>query len=112
MGRLRGSAPSARRTRPPTTVRSGGCPPAQCPPGGAARGCVLPAAPLPPAGASTGQTPSPFARRATLGFVHVVGGNKERHAEAGEFKKQIPQLAPRHRIDAGGRLIQKQNARL
>ena len=50
--------------------------------------------------------------RAALRFVHVMRGDEQRHALAREFEEQIPQFAPRHRIDAGGRLVEKENGRL
>ena len=50
--------------------------------------------------------------RAAFGFVHVMRGDEERHALPGEFEKQIPEFAPRDRIDARGRLIEKENGRL
>src|SRR6185369_17401302 len=40
--------------------------------------------------------------RATLGFIHVMGGYEQGHAGAGKFEQQIPQLAPGDRVDAGG----------
>ena len=49
---------------------------------------------------------------AALGFIHVMGRHEQRHAFTGELEKQIPQLAPRDRIDAGGRLIEEDDARL
>ena len=47
--------------------------------------------------------------RATFRFVHVVGGDEEGHAKAGKFEEQIPQLAPRNRINAGSRFVEEQN---
>ena len=44
---------------------------------------------------------------AALGFVHVVRGNKESDAVPGELEQQVPKLAPRDRIDARGRLVEK-----
>ena len=48
---------------------------------------------------------------AALRFVHVVRGDEERDALARELKEQIPQRAPRHRIDARGRLVEKDHLR-
>ncbi|OHB78010.1 MAG: hypothetical protein A2W31_17890 [Planctomycetes bacterium RBG_16_64_10] len=45
-------------------------------------------------------------------LVHVVSGDEQRHAPAGQFKQQIPQLPPRHRVDAGGRFVQEHDFRL
>ena len=49
---------------------------------------------------------------AALGFVHVVRGDEQRDALGGELEQQIPQLAARHRVDAGGRLVEEDDARL
>ena len=38
--------------------------------------------------------------------------DEERHAAPRELEEQIPQLAPRDRIDAGGRFVEKKNGRL
>ena len=48
--------------------------------------------------------------RTPLGLVHVMGGDEQGHAHAGEFKEQIPQFAARHRVDASRRFIEKQHA--
>src|ERR1044071_247162 len=42
-------------------------------------------------------------------FVHVMGGDEKSHAASCEFEEQIPKLAPRHRVDPGGRLIKEEN---
>src|SRR5438067_4378946 len=47
-----------------------------------------------------------------LRFVHVMRRHKKRHAFTREFKKQIPKLAPRDRIDACRWLIEKEHSRL
>ena len=49
---------------------------------------------------------------AALGLVHVVRGDEQRDALGGELEQQIPQLAARDRIDAGGRLVEEDDARL
>ena len=52
-------------------------------------------------------------RRATpFRFIHVMGGDEQRHALPGEFEKQIPQFAARDRIDARRRFVEKKNRRL
>jgi len=47
--------------------------------------------------------------RATLRFVHVMSCHKERHAFTGELEEQIPQLTPRHRVNSGRWLVEKQD---
>ena len=49
--------------------------------------------------------------RAAFRFVHVMSGDEKRHPLAGELEKQIPQLAPRDRIDTGRRFVEKQHRR-
>ena len=49
---------------------------------------------------------------AALGLVHVVGRDEERDPLRGEREQQVPQLAARDRIDAGGRLVEEDDARL
>ena len=49
--------------------------------------------------------------RAALRLVHVMRGDKQRHALAGKLEQQIPQLAPRHRINARRRLVEEQHGR-
>ena len=49
---------------------------------------------------------------AALGLVHVVGGDQERDPLRGQREQQVPQLAARDRIDAGGRLVEEDDARL
>jgi hypothetical protein len=39
-------------------------------------------------------------------------GDEERHALAGELEEQVPQLASRDGIDAGGRLVEEQTVGL
>src|SRR2546423_283977 len=50
--------------------------------------------------------------RTAFGLVHVMGGYEKRHPLARELEEQIPKLAARDRIDAGGRLIEKQDCGL
>ena len=45
-------------------------------------------------------------------LVHVVRGDEQRHAAAGQVVEQVPELAPRHRVDAGGGLVEEQQLRL
>ena len=47
-----------------------------------------------------------------LHFIHVVGGDQNRHAARGKFVNFVPEGAPRLGIDARGRLIQHQEVRL
>src|SRR6266853_3329630 len=49
---------------------------------------------------------------AALGFVHVVGGDEEGDAMTGKLEKEIPELAARHRVDAGGGLVEEKKGRL
>src|SRR2546430_14011689 len=49
---------------------------------------------------------------AALGFVHVVSGDKERDAVTGKLEEEIPELAARDRIDAGGGLVEEKKGRL
>ena len=51
-------------------------------------------------------------RRAALGFVHVVGGNQRREAVGRHVVDEVPELASRLDVDAGGRLVEQQQARL
>ena len=44
-------------------------------------------------------------------FVHVVRGEQNRAAVALELPDQVPELAPRLRIEAGGRLVEKEQTR-
>ena len=39
-------------------------------------------------------------------------GDEEGHAAPRELEEQIPKFAPRHRIDPGGRFVEKKNGRL
>ena len=49
---------------------------------------------------------------AALGLVHVVGGDEHGQPVGGELVDLVPELAPRLRVDAGGRLVEKQELRL
>ena len=49
---------------------------------------------------------------AALGFIHVVRGDEERQALAGELMDLLPEIAARLRIHAGGRLVEEQQLRL
>ena len=49
---------------------------------------------------------------AALGLVHVVGGDEHGQPVLGEAVDLVPELAPRLRIDAGGRLVEEQQPRL
>src|SRR6267143_3762923 len=44
---------------------------------------------------------------AALGFVHVVSGDEEGDAMTGKLEEEIPALAARDRVDAGGGLVEK-----
>ena len=44
---------------------------------------------------------------APLGLVHVMRRDEQRHVLLGELEEQVPQVAPRHRIDPGRRLIEE-----
>src|ERR1700756_4670037 len=48
---------------------------------------------------------------AALSFVHVMGGYKKRDALRRKLEEQVPKLAARDRVDAGGGLIEKQQLR-
>ena len=48
---------------------------------------------------------------AALGLVHVMGRDEHGEAVRGEAVDLVPELAPRLRIDAGGRLVEKQELR-
>src|SRR5579872_5234219 len=50
-------------------------------------------------------------RRAALGLIHIVRRHEQSHAAAREVEEQIPQVAARDRIDAGGGFVQEENAR-
>ena len=49
--------------------------------------------------------------RAAFRFVHVMGGDKERHPLPREFEEQVPKFPPRDRIDPGRRFIEKKDGR-
>ncbi len=42
-----------------------------------------------------------------LGFVHVMGRYQHRQPFAGEDVDLVPELAPRFRVDTGGRLVKQ-----
>ena len=44
---------------------------------------------------------------AALGLVHVMGGDQYREPSRGERVDLVPEIPPRFRIDAGGRLVQQ-----
>src|SRR5579863_5889203 len=44
---------------------------------------------------------------AALGFIHVVRSDEKRDAVSREFEEQVPKLPSRHRIDPGGRFVEK-----
>ncbi len=44
---------------------------------------------------------------APLGLVHVMRRDEQRHVLGGEPEEQVPQVAPRHRIDPGRRLVEE-----
>ena len=43
-----------------------------------------------------------------LGLVHVMGGEEDRLAEVAEAGDQVPRLAPRLGVEAGGRLVEEE----
>jgi hypothetical protein len=47
---------------------------------------------------------------AALGLVEIRRGEQDRHALGRELGQRVPELAARDRIDAGGRLVQQQDA--
>ena len=49
---------------------------------------------------------------AALGFVHVVGRDQRRQALDRHVVDEVPELAPRLGVDAGGRLVEQQQLRL
>ena len=49
---------------------------------------------------------------AALGFIQIRRGHHDGQSLRGQVRQGVPKLAPRNRIDARGRLIQQQNARL
>ena len=49
---------------------------------------------------------------AALGLVHVVGRDEHGDAFRREIVDLVPELAPRLRIDAGGRLVEQEETRL
>ncbi len=49
---------------------------------------------------------------AALRFVQIVGGNQHGHAVVRQRVDQTPELPPRQRVDAAGRLIEEENRRL
>ena len=46
---------------------------------------------------------------AALGFVEIGGGDDDGDALAAQPVENAPEVAPRHRIDAGGRLVEQQD---
>ena len=51
-------------------------------------------------------------RAAALGFVQVRRRHHDRQPCGQELRQQLPELAPRHRIDAGRRFVEQQQLRL
>ena len=49
---------------------------------------------------------------AAFRFVHVVRGDEKSHAVAGKLEQQVPQLAPRHRVNACRWFVQEQHGRM
>ena len=49
---------------------------------------------------------------AALGFVHVMRADQYRHPFGGEIVDVLPEIAPRLRVDARGRLVEEQELRL
>ena len=49
---------------------------------------------------------------AALRFIEVRRGDEDRQAVGRQVRERVPELAARYRIDAGGRLIEQQDARL
>jgi hypothetical protein len=47
-----------------------------------------------------------------LGFLDVVGGQQDRHAAFAQRIDQLPHVAAQLDVDAGGRLVEEQDARL
>jgi hypothetical protein len=47
-----------------------------------------------------------------LGLVQVRRGEQDRHALGRQLGQRVPELAPRDGIDAGGRLVEQEDARL
>src|SRR6516165_547662 len=44
---------------------------------------------------------------AAFGFVHVMCSYKESDAVAGELEQQVPELAPRDRVNPGGGFVEE-----
>jgi hypothetical protein len=49
---------------------------------------------------------------ATLGLIEVGGGHQDRETLGRQVRQRVPELAPRHRVDAGGGFVEQQHARL
>ena len=45
---------------------------------------------------------------AVCGFVHVVGGDEQRHPASGQVVEQVPELPARDRINPGRGLVEEQ----
>ena len=50
--------------------------------------------------------------RAALGLVEIRRRHQDRDALAQKLRQQLPELAPRHRIDARGRLVEQDDLRV
>lgn len=46
---------------------------------------------------------------AAFGFVHVMGGDEEGHAEAGELEEEVPEFAAGDGVDAGGGFVEEED---
>ena len=49
---------------------------------------------------------------AAFGLIEIGSGNDDGQSFRGKMSERIPELAPRDRIDARGRLVEEQDARL
>ena len=49
---------------------------------------------------------------AAFGFVEIRGRHQNRQPARGQMRQRVPELTPRNRIDAGGRLVEQQHPRL
>jgi len=49
---------------------------------------------------------------ASLGFIHIGRGDKDRQSVCRQVSERVPEFAPRYRVYSGRRLIQQQYVRL